>query len=205
MPPKFKITIIAVISFITLILSVREFDLYKKTKESDDLFELIEVFKESCQQYAFDIGQYPREHFDVAYSNFLAHNLIANPANYEVDTSTMLSWNGPYIEERFLKRVYMYPGIIRIENFIETSEAFDLDSDNYPEIKGKGCYVTFSNVPLDLADSIDKKIDERLSNSNWQTTGKVKYSEKTHILSVLLVWNIIKGKVLDSNAGGGMS
>ena len=113
-----------------------------------------------------------------------------NPAGLGYQDHISLSWNGPYISRRFLQKIYLYKGEIRVENKIKSVDGFDLSGDNIFEVRGHGNYVTFSNVKLETATGVNASLDSHLSDDNWLETGRVKYNQKTRVLSVYLVNNL---------------
>lgn len=178
-PVTYRNSVIVFISIVAVALVIHAFSSFKDDINTSQIIKLIEHIKKACELYHFDVGSFALEYSDVAYSTYLAHNL-SRPTGSE-------QWNGPYIRQILTSHDNPFGGSIRVYNYIDYANAFDLDGDDVIDTRGDGNFVVFLNIPARVAKKINDRLDAKIETENWTTSGRVKYSEKSQSLSVYLI------------------
>ena len=177
-PIIFRVVVICFCAVIALAIFFFAGDDLKSDLQADAAVKITDRVQRAVKRFYADIGSYPIEYSDVPHTTYLAHNLY-RPTGSE-------QWHGPYIVEPLAAYTSPFNSTIRVYNYIEYGNAFDLNSDGAADTKGSGSYITFLNVPTQTAKKIDKRLEALVIPEHWHTRGRVKYSQETGLLSVYL-------------------
>jgi len=173
-----RLFVVGLISIGVVAVALTAFNSFSNDLHSGQIIKLIEHIKKACEAYYFDVGSFAMEYSDVAYSTYLAHNL-SRPTGSE-------QWNGPYIRQVLTNHDNPFGGSIRVYNYIDYANGFDLDADDIIDTHGEGNFIVLLNVPFRVAKKVNDRLDSQKETKNWMTSGKVKYYEKSARLSVYL-------------------
>jgi len=178
-PVTYRSRVVILICIVITALVIPAFSSFKDDIDADQIIKLIEHIKKACELYHFDVGSFALEYSDVAYATYLAHNL-SRPTGYE-------QWNGPYIRQLLTNRDNPFGGSIRIYNYIDYANGFDLDDDDAIDTRGDGNFIVFLSIPERVAKKVNDRLEAQTETKKWTTSGRVKYSEKSGSLSIYLI------------------
>jgi hypothetical protein len=167
-------SITAIITAVSFIVSV---DLSADLK-ADSTIKLINQLKHAVNLFYSDIGSYPIEYSDVPYEKYLAHNLSRPTGSGQ--------WQGPYIKNPLHRSDSPLGGLIRLYNYMDYANGFDLNGDGEIDTRGEGSFVTFWNVNENIAKRVNTRLEKKPDNYEWMKRGRVRYSQEAKTLSVYL-------------------
>ncbi|MAG56461.1 MAG: hypothetical protein CMJ83_09235 [Planctomycetes bacterium] len=140
----------------------------KRDGQVAEILQMVDPLRSASQKYYADTGTVGREYSG---SN--------STSNHQFSLKQSVpGWNGPYISQALTKGDNPFGGHVYVYNSLNSAyqSGFRLTSGSAGlTARGPGNFVRLTNVPLDIAELVNKALDDGVSG-NWRKGGRVTYS-----------------------------